>query len=697
MILVVAEKAIAGERISTILAEKKVSPSMEGGAKFFLFEHKTEQYITVPLRGHVSDVDFPKKYSYWLGTDLRKLAVAEIEYRDTEKPILDFLRKVAKDVELVIIATDNDREGESIGFEAINALKEGNPKIKVKRALFSAITPKDIDTAFDSLEDADKNMADSADSRREIDLVWGAVLTRFLSLVSGRLGKQFLSMGRVQGPTLALIVNREKERLAFNPKDFWEIAAVFSKGSKKFEASHKNGKFWDKEEAEKAFDCKNLPKGIVTKVTKKKRTLKKPFPFNTTSFLAAATSIGFTAGRAMRLAESLYQSGFISYPRTDNLAYPPTIDLKAILKSLENVVELRADVQKILALGKISPSAGKVSKDHPPIHPVAPVAREKLQPDVWKVYELVCRRFLATLAEDAITENLSVDIDLNAQPFVATGQVFVKKGWKEVYPYSKATEVFLPSLAEKDVLDLVDLNFASKQTQPKPRYSQGSLLKVMSELNLGTKSTRADIIQKLLARNYIFGKTTLEPNKIAFAVIESLEQHAPVISKPNMTADLEKEMDFIAAGKKKKPDVVNESREALSKALEILLEHKNDVGSHLRKALISDSIIGDCPTKGCGGQLMIRKGRATGKRFLGCSNYPKCTTTYPLPQKGSLSPIEERCPECGNIMIHLKGPRMSFKMCIDYNCPSKEEWKKRSAEKAAKKTAKDKKEGTKKK
>ncbi|MDP6670524.1 MAG: DNA topoisomerase I [archaeon] len=686
MILIVAEKAIAGQRISSILAGHDVPVSMERGAKFFSFEQGDKQFITVPLRGHVVNVDFPTRYAYWIGTDLRILAKADVEYKDSEKPILDFLRDIAKDVDQAIIATDNDREGESIGFEAINALKDGNSEIKVKRALFSAITPVDIESAFDSLVDADENLSDSADSRREIDLVWGAVLTRFLSIVSGRMGKEFLSMGRVQGPTLALIVNREKERLAFDPKKYWELAAVFSKDKSKFEASHKNGRFWDEAKANKAFDCKKPPEGKVTKVTKKKRVLKKPLPFNTTSFLTSATSIGFTAGRAMQIAESLYQSGFISYPRTDNAVYPASLNLKEILTKISRVAELKDAVNKVLALDKIVPSKGKSTKDHPPIHPVSAVSKQKLSPEHWKVYELVCRRFLATLAEDAITENLSVEIDLNSQLFVATGQVFVKKAWKELYPYSKANEVFLPPLSTGDAVALEKLDKLSKQTTPKPRYSQGSLIKKMSELNLGTKSTRAEIIQKLLARKYIFGKKALEPNKVGFAVIEAIEEHSPIVSKSDMTARIEKEMDLVAEGKKTKEFVVNESRNELSSALDKLLEHKADVGSHIRKALRSDSILGECSAKDCDGELLIRRGRASGKRFLGCSNYPKCTNTFPLPQKGPISPLPEKCSQCGNLMIHVGAGRRRFKMCIDHNCPSKEEWKKRAE-------AKDKKSG----
>jgi len=680
MILVVAEKAIAGQRISSILADKPVEVSIKNGAKFFSFECKGKEFMTVPLRGHTVDVDFPIKYSHWLGTDLRTLTNADIDYIEKEKPIMDLLRDVANDAEEVVIATDNDREGESIGFEAINALKQANQKIRVKRALFSAITPKDIETAFSSLEQADSNLSDSADARREIDLVWGAVLTRFLSLVSGRLGKDFLSMGRVQGPILALIVDREKERLAFKPTSYWELEAVFSKDSSKFQAGHKKARFLDEKEAREAFDCKEPPKGIVEKVTKKKRVLKKPLPFNTTSFLAAATSIGFSASRAMRIAEGLYQSGFISYPRTDNAAYPDTLDLREILSNLSKVDELREAVEKVLALGKLSPSAGKSAKDHPPLHPVSAALKSALQPEQWKIYELVCRRFLATLGEDAVTENLSVEIDLNKQPFVATGQVFVKKGWKEFYPYSKATEVFLPNLEKGNEVALESLDLLSKQTTPKPRYSQGSLIKKMAELNLGTKSTRADIIQKLFFRGYIFGKKAIEPNKIGFAVIDSLEKHNDIVVKPEMTSELEKEMDEVAAGKKEKNDVVDESRKLLSGALEKLLENKNEIGSMLRRAVIADSILGKCPSKNCDGEMIARRGK-TGKRFCGCSNYPKCTTSYPLPQHGKITPLPEPCSACGNIMVLVAGKTSRFKMCIDHECPSKKDWGKKKSDK----------------
>lgn len=688
MILIIAEKAIAGRRIAAILAGKQLPGERTGNAIHFDFEKEGKQYAVVPLSGHIVDVDFPTSYKQWLGTDLRKLVEADIKYNETENFISGLLKKIAPKVEEVIIATDADREGEAIGLEALDIVREANPKIVVKRAIFSAITEKDIKDAFQKLDKMDFDLAESANSRREIDLVWGAVLTRFLSLISGRLGKEFLSSGRVQSPTLTLIVDREKQRNAFIVKKYWQLLALFEKDKSKFNALHKEGKFWEKDKAENALQCKEPPIGIVKEVKKRKKNLARPLPFNTTSFLRAATAIGFTASRAMQAAESLYQSGFISYPRTDNSVYPKTLDLKATLRELRKLPEFLAMADKLLKKPKLAPSSGKLAKDHPPIHPVTAVEKNKLDSQQWKIYELVCRRFMATLAEDAVTENLTVEIDLNKQPFVATGQTYLEKGWKLFYPYSKATEVLLPGLNKGDKVKLLKLDMLGKETLPPPRYSQGALIKAMSDLNLGTKSTRAEIIQKLYRRNYIEGQKAIAPTKIAFAVVDSLQKHKSVVVKPEMTANLEKEMDLVANGKKSKQEVVGDSRQLLSNALLQLLESKNEIGSAIRNAARADSIFGSCSGQGCKGELLVRRGR-TGKRFLGCSAYPNCTVTFPLPQKGLINVLSEKCEDCSNIMIKVIGKRYRYKMCIDPKCKSKESWgkKKEGKESPAEKEA----------
>ncbi len=681
MKLVISEKAIAGGRIANFLAGKEVAATAKNRATVFEFTKDGEDYMVFPLRGHVMDVDFPRHYKPWLGTDLKHLTKADINYIATEETMVSSLKKIAKDVTSVIVATDSDREGEAIGGEALAAILEENPKVPVKRAHFSAITRQDIDEAFSKLSEFDKNLADSADCRREIDLIWGAVLTRFLSLISGRLGKEFLSAGRVQTPTLGLIVDREKERLAFDRKMYWEVKAEFEKDSKKFEALHEEKRFWEKEKAEKVLS-KKTGKGSVVNVESKKKTLKKPVPFNTTGFLSASTVLGFSASQAMELAEQLYQQGFISYPRTDNSTYPKTINLKNILKSLSISPDFGENAKKILAMPKIEPSKGKSTKDHPPIYPVSLAPKQKLSERQWKVYELVVRRFFATLAEDAVTNNVRVEIDVNKEIFVANGQVIIKKGWKEYYPYSKLKEVILPCLEKGNTAKLLGMEMQEKETQPPAHYSQSSLIRLMEENGLGTKATRHEILRKLYSRQYISGLKSIEPNKIAFSVIDSLDKYSKTVTKPKMTSELEKEMDKVAAGKKTREEVVKESRELLFGLLEVLLKNKGEIAKQLRAALREDSILGDCPT--CEGQLRTLTGR-TGKRFLGCTGYPNCRTTFPLPQKGKIMPLDKPCEACGKPTIRVIGKRYRYEMCVDMKCPSKAEMLKALEERKKKK------------
>ncbi|MDO8624495.1 MAG: DNA topoisomerase, partial [Candidatus Diapherotrites archaeon] len=433
MQLIIAEKAIAGSRIASILAGRPVELVREGAAQLLRFEADGKQFMVIPLRGHIADVDFPKQYSYWGGTHLKDLTMAPLEYVPTEIGIVNLLRQKSREADSVIIATDADREGEAIGVEALQYLQQTNPNISFSRAYFSAMTPKDIKTAFSELGKVDFDFADSANARREIDLIWGAVLTRFISMASNRRGKDFLSVGRVQTPVLTLLVDREKERRAFNQQKYWVVLAVFEKNGSKFEAEHKTGKFWKKEEAQRVLE-KKTNAGTVTRVLEKKRVLERPLPFNTTSFLRAASALGLQAGEAMTIAESLYQSGYTSYPRTDNQAYPVNLDLNEILGELAKVSSFAPLVQKIRKLGPLNPSKGPSTKDHPPVHPVSAAPREKLSSKQWAVYELIGRRFLATLADDAETLNVRVEIDLNSEPFVALGQTILKLGWKEYYP-----------------------------------------------------------------------------------------------------------------------------------------------------------------------------------------------------------------------------------------------------------------------
>jgi len=375
----------------------------------------------------------------------------------------------------------------------------------------------------------------------------------------------------------------------------------------------------------------------------------------------------------MSLAESLYQKGFTSYPRTDNKAYPKNLELLPIVKKLAGVSELVDDVKKVLSQDKIVPSKGKETKDHPPIYPVAAVPKSRLSVDEWKVYELICRRFLATLYIDAKTENVSVLMEGKEEEFIARGQVILEPGWKSIYKYSKLSEVILPKLEKGDKVRVLKISLNEKETQPPSHYSQGSLIKLMEKHNLGTKSTRPNIIQKLYFRKYISGNKSIEASEMAFAVINSLENTCSIVTKPEMTAQLEKEMDEVAAGKKKKKEVVVDSSNTLNDVLKILQKEKDAIRLEIRKSIHSNNVLAQC--KKCGtGDLIIRKGKS-GKRFVGCSSYPRCNNSYPLPQKGVLTPTEDECASCKSAIIKVKSKKAEFKMCLDMNCKTKDAWK----------------------
>lgn len=673
MQVIIAEKAIAGKRVAELLADSgKVLTKGSNSLPVFEFRYQNEPAIVVPLKGHVMEVIFPKEYSNWHATDLKTLAKASLIYEPTYGGLVSTLKETIKSATSVVVATDADREGESIGVEALNMAGVKRNDNRVKRAYFSAITKKDLETAWKELTPLDYRLADSADARREIDLLWGASLTRYISLSSKRTGKDFLSVGRVQTPTLRLVVDRQKEINAFKPEKFWEVLGTFEKNGEIFEASHQKQPFKTAEEA-KAIVAKKPEKAQVKNVKAVEKIVKRPIPFNTTEFLRSATNIGFSAGAAMSVAESLYMAGFISYPRTDSSAYPVNLDLKEILVALQKG-PFEKEASKILQK-PLNPSVGKETKDHPPIHPVAVAQKNQLDPKQWKIYELVVRRFLATLSEDAKVLATTVLLDVSGETFVANGQIILHKGWKEVYHYSQLNETVLPKLEEGEWVKVVDVKELEKQTQPPARYSQGALIKLMEQLGLGTKATRAEIIQKLLNRGYLVGSKMLEANPIGFTVIDTLTQYCPIVTEAKMTADTEKEMDDIASGSRTKETVVNHSREQLVNVLDTLLTNKDEIGVKLRQTVLAAEDYGLCGKCNVG-HFRLLKGK-TGKRFVGCSNYPTCSNTYPLPQKGRLQPLGTKCSVCNAPMVRVIAMKRKSEYCLNFSCSTKSDWGKK--------------------
>ncbi len=751
-ILIIAEKFNVAQKIAYYLSEGKSKTVRDGAQIYFHFENNNNEYFVMGLKGHVIELDYEKDLSHWNIETIKKLPKSRPVKIIKNKGIINTLKKLVKNIDLIIVATDYDREGELIGVEVLEALDAKN----FKRAKFSTITRNEIKDSFENLIDVNFKLSDSAESRQYVDLAWGAALTRFLSIIAEHKGKSFLSVGRVQSPTLALIVDRERQILEFVPTPYWNIFADF-KHSIKFTGSHVKNPF-EKDPVDIFNSIKDEKKGTVKSFEKEERKIYPPIPFNTTDFLRESTKLGISVSNSMKIAEDLYMSGYISYPRTDNTVYPKALNLKTALTNIRGS-EFDREISEILSQDKIIPSRGKVSTtDHPPIYPVKPAKKKSLKKSYWDVYELIVRRFLATLAPSAVTSNANAIIEIKSEDFSAKGLKIVSPGWSKYYPYIRIAEQDLPDLVPGELISVSDIKKEEKMTLPPPRYSQSSLLKEMERLKLGTKSTRPEIIEKLFTRGYIEGNP-IRPTNLGFALVEALEKNKVDAVNPQMTEKLEMDMDQIVEGTVNKEKVIDDSNKMLAQVITELESKQDQIRSELKEAIRSDTIFGKCPKCGsdlilvkfkggkflkcssttcdfktslpktgkieitdqkceiCGSPLIkiIRKGQSVelrcindkcefnkkkdyigkcpncgkdlvvrqsknGKRFIGCTGYPNCTVTYPLPQKGKITFTGENCPVCKAPLIVLDFGKSKRKVCVDYKCS----YNKKSSDKSEK-------------
>nr|MBA3951342.1 DNA topoisomerase I [Rubrobacter sp.] len=524
-----------------------------------------------------------------------------------------------------------------------------------------------------------RELAEGGEARQDIDLIWGATLTRWVSRATKRYGPAFLSVGRVQSPTLVLIAELEKERRAFVAVPYWELEVNLRNGEP-FTVRHGTARFDEEAKVNEAHE-NVADEATVTEVQQKSATRKPPTPFNTTAFLTEASRLGYSPSRAARLAEDLYTDGYISYPRTDNTVYPPSLDLREVLGFLKRVEGAGPYAEKLLQGDELSPTRGKKeTTDHPPIYPTGYASKEALRDDQWKIYQLVVRRFLATLSEQSKSLRTTLRFDSGGEPLTTGGTVVTEEGWLGVYPYSRRADEEIPDLHEGEVVKVMDKKIHAKETQPPGRYGAGRLINVMEDLGLGTKATRPNIIQNLYDRGYVHDDP-LVPTEKGVKVAEALTDFASEIASHEMTAELEKSMDAISEGKISKDSVVDESRDVLRRVYDHLQNVETEFADIVWEGIRTDETLGKCPESGH--DLIVRRSRKSRKRFVGCSGYPDCNVTYPLPQRGEIIPLGTTCDACGSPEIKVLGGKRPWVTCINMDCPKKLA-QKEAAEKAAK-------------
>jgi len=500
--LIIAEKFDAAERIASALSlDGPPVKKTYRGIPYFEFRRNGRKFVVAAAMGHLYTVtqerggrDYYPVFTFrWAPRHLAERGARKV------KTVIAAIERLGKKASEFINATDYDVEGSLIGYMVLKYAC-GGKEHEAKRMKFSTLTPEELNQAFENLMPRlDFELAEAGRTRHEVDWLYGVNLSRALILsVTKQTNKHFtLSIGRVQGPTLKLLCEREYEINSFVPTPYWEIKAKASVGGSIFELEYEVDRLWSREEAEAVVSACKGKIGRVVQVSEREVRRLPPEPFDLGSLQREAYRFfSFTPRRTLDIAERLYLNALISYPRTSSQKLPPTINYQAILEGLAKNPSYHQMAEEILSLGELKPRQGrKDDPAHPAIYPTGEQPQKPLNKDEARIYDLIVRRFLATFAEPSRRLTVKVLIDVDGHRFLLSGRRTLAEGWIRFYkPYVEFEEKPLPKLKKGEEVVLKEVESVLKFTEPPPRFNPASLLKAMEELELGTKATRAEII-----------------------------------------------------------------------------------------------------------------------------------------------------------------------------------------------------------
>jgi DNA topoisomerase I len=664
--LVVCEKPDAARRIALALGGSK--ESRIAGVPIFDVHFQDKDYKICSAIGHLYGlVDATKNRSIYPVLDLEW---APVEGRAR---LIGVISRLSRDADSFVHACDYDQEGEVIGYSILQYACNGAYE-KSRRAKFSTLTDNEIRESFSSLQKPSAGLAQAGRSRHLLDFIYGVNLSRALSqsFKAGNKGYRNLSIGRVQGPTLAFAAGREQDIRLFIPDPYWTVTVDFEKDGQIIHARYVRPRI-DTLAGAQEIDGACIGKaGTVIAADKNKIPLRPPAPFNTGDLQREAFRLfRISPGYTLAIAEKLYLRALISYPRTSSQKLPASINYRKILSGLARST-LYSSALVLLSRSRLAPHEGPMTDPaHPAIYPTGVFG--KLSGLEFKVYDLIVKRFLATFGDAAVTERTDVTIDVHDHRFVAEGNAILYEGWTAFYrPYAKLERTALPLLAVGDVLANRQIAMEEKFTQPPPRFSQSSLLAKMEQEKIGTKATRADIIATLLKRSYLEQKRGgIEVTDLGFAVIESMREHVPDIVSVDLTRSMEEQLEGVEQGKEEPAAVIEYAVGRLTASLEAFRDGSLEIGREIGSASKPDNILGACPVCKAGSLRAIRS-KKTKKRFVGCSNYVNgCRASAPLPQKGIVK-VSKVC-KCGWPIAKVIFARRAkpWQICINVQCPFK--------------------------
>ncbi len=638
--LIITEKPSSAEKVAFALADTKPAKKKNKQCSYYELKHNNKNIIVTSAVGHLYGLAEKNKDGW--GYPVFEVAWTPTYLTSKEstyvKDYIDTISMLAAKADDFTIACDYDIEGEVIG---LNVIRFACKKKDSNRMKFSTLTKGDLVEAYENKsKHLDWGQANAGETRHKLDWFYGINLSRALtSSVKAAGSFKVMSIGRVQGPALHMLVEKEKEVQAFKPEPFWRLSFQGKYKSSPLEAWHKEDKIFDEAKVKKILaKIKNEKEALIQDVNKAIRNQSPPTPFNLTDLQSESYALfKITPKETLAIAQSLYLAGVTSYPRTSSQQLDPKLGFKKILSDLAKQSHYQHLAQELLKEKELKPNNGnKTDPAHPAIYPTGHVPGN-LKPRDQRVYDLIVKRFMATFAKPAVRETMTVTFDVKGEQFITKGTRTLEENWHKFYkPYLKVEDITLPEMKKDEKAHIIKIEKHDEETQPPARYNQSSIIKELEKRNLGTKATRAEILDTLFRRGYAEG-VKITVTQLGMETDKILEKYAPTIVDEKLTADFEEDMEKIREGKQKPEAVLEKAKKFLTHLLTDFKKKEKLIGKEIivsiRETSDAANYMGHCPN--CKeGKLMVRRGKFG--RFVGCDKYPECKTIFNIPKAGPI-------------------------------------------------------------
>ncbi|KAG4387589.1 hypothetical protein GLYMA_11G253100v4 [Glycine max] len=675
-VLMVAEKPSIALSIASVLSHAQMF-TRRGSTEVHEFDGKflgsPAHFRVTSVIGHVFSVDFPGKYQDWAATDPLDLFQAQVIKNESNPKahICRHLSQEARGCRYLVLWLDCDREGENICFEVIKST--GFHINDTYRARFSSVTEKDVVKALDNLVRPNRDEALAVDARQEIDLKVGVAFTRFqTSYFQGKYGNldsRVISYGPCQTPTLGFCVQRYLQINTFKPEKFWSLHPYIIQNGYEIQLEWQRGKLFDINVA-MMFQKLVSEDGLleVTEISEKQETKSRPVGLNTVNLLKVASSaLGFGPQMAMQLAERLYTQGFISYPRTESTAYPPSFDFRGVLSAQTNNPTWGNYVQGLLTNGYQKPRLGTDVGDHPPITPMRSAAEDMLGNDAWKLYQYICQHFIGTVSPDCKYIRRKVEFSIGGESFHCTGQHVVTKGFTAIMPWLAINDKNIPSFIKGQKIEVSKLELYEGSTSPPDFLTESELISLMEKNGIGTDASIPVHINNICERNYVQVQAgrKLVPTTLGITLVRGYQTIDPDLCLPDIRSFIEQQITLIAKGQVDHRHVVQHVIQQFTQKFSYFVKKIEDMDALFEAQFSTLTDSGRILSK-CGKCLRYMKFISTQPSRLYCGT---CEEVYYLPQKGTIKVVSYSLLIISTLETILVGllppPFSSFLTCLN--------------------------------